>query len=225
MNSIASLVYSVYEFYRVEFIKQVKSQINTCINSDNSNELHTIYTCKYDNYVVHAEAIYFTRINDSVIFFIPTTILRLTLDNELLVTDAVYDYTGDLMFDYIYEDSSEIIYIDNLCDSNGRIFELYTFNNEELEQSKYIISNKIYPFDVIIPDVDEYTEMALDFLNERINSFKDQVDKSFELEEPIAELDENPYANDYYDGDISKKRRSSPITSRKSLGNRIDGSI
>ena len=58
----------------------------------------------------------------------------------------------------------------------------------------------------------------MDYLEVRIEKYKGQVDRSFELEEPVAGLDENPYANEFYDAEDGKYRRARPNERTRSLG-------
>ena len=55
------------------------------------------------------------------------------------------------------------------------------------------------PVESLLVDEDEMTQIAFDYLEKKIEYFKTKIDEAVDMDSPYVGIDENPYANEYYD--------------------------
>lgn len=213
-------VVSIYNFDRTEFIKEFKESFNEMIHNDVS-DVYTMYFSSYDDYKVTTEVIYFTIYDNVAIIFASKSALQLTVDDQLLVLDGDIVLPARLSIDTLTEtEPSELVYLGDICNYNGYVYEVYTINRVDTNyKANFMYANELLSCSSLKNDESELMDISLDFLNERIEKYKEQVDKSIELEEPAVGLDENPYSNDYYDNENEVKiRKTAPNTEPRQLG-------
>ena len=213
-------VVSIYNFDRTEFIKEFKESFNEMIYSD-ASDVYTMYFSSYDDYKVTTEVIYFSVYDNVAIIFASKSALQLTVDDQLLVLDGDIVIPDRLSIDNLAEtEPSELVYLGDVCNYIGSVYEVYTINRDTSNyKAHFLFNNELLSCNALKNDESELMDISLDFLNERIEKYKDQVEKSIELEEPAVGLDENPYSNDYYDNDEDVKiRKTAPNTEPRKLG-------
>ena len=213
-------IIAIYNFDRIEFIKEFKESFNNMLNSGLADS-YTMYFSSYDDYKVITEAIYFSIYAEVAIIFASKSVLQVNVDDQLLVLSGDIVLSDRLSVDYLTEpESSDLLYLGDICNSIGCVYEVYTVNKELTNyKAHFLYNNELLSCEYLKNDELELMDISLDFLNERIEKYKDQVDKSIELEEPVVGLDENPYANQYYDNDPEVKiRTKTPNAEPRQLG-------
>ena len=212
-----SEVVSIYNFDRTEFLKEFKESFNELINSGLS-DVYTMYFSSYDDYKVTTEVIYFSTHNDVAMIYASKTAMQVDVDDQLLVLNGDIVIKDTLSIDYLSD--SDVLYLGDICNSTGNVFEVYTINKAESNyKANFLYKNDLLYCECLKNDESELLDISLDFLSERIDKYRGDVQRSLELEEPAIGLDENPYSNDYYDNDTDVKiRKTAPLTEPKTLG-------
>lgn len=204
-----------------ELKKEFKDEFNQ-ITSEGKLGWYTFYFSSYNDYTIRTEFVHCYLYEDTVLFFINPCSMLMTLNNDLQVNQGELISNGDIFLRMFWDDTdtSDIVFLDDVCTKTGFFYGLFTFKYDNaLNSAIDHVSSGLLDIEHLVIDEDDLIDVSLDYLEERISKFEHQIDRSFEMEEPIAGMDENPFQNDYYDSEIfGRKRRSGPIESVRRIG-------
>jgi len=113
----------------------------------------------------------------------------------------------------------DILYLGDCCNMNGFFYSMYTLNkSEELNNAMNLIENELIDTNNLIIDDSELVDTSIDFFNDRINQYKSDINIAIEKEEPPMNIDENPFANGFFDNMNGDKRQTKPLNAPRRLG-------
>lgn len=189
--------------------KEFKSEFNKLIDIEKSEGLYTFYFSWYDNYKIKTELCYCLVTDKTAIFMWYTGSMVLELDPNLQVL------SGDILPESIRfgdtfsgDESSTLIYLDTLCNLYGDVFEIYTVKYDNpLRYANEQLDNAWLCIDELRVDEDDMMFVSLEYLDETIDTFHNKVEDAIESDSPYIGLDENPYANRYYDKEFKIKMK------------------
>lgn len=240
-------VHAFYNFDKIEFLNEFKVEFNKILDESSDNKGYRLYFSSYDDYKVTTEIVFCIVYAETVLFFVSPIKLVVNVDAQLLVTDGglVTDIDTETIFDQIndgntpseiyvntnsifdiFSDGSmpSIVYLNDCCNSYGYAFDIFTINKQSnIESAIKILDDELYNCDEFYIDENELMVVALDYLQERIELYKEEIENSIEAEEASVNLNDNPYANDYYDYDENNAtKRNSPMIKARTLTKGID---
>lgn len=203
----------------VELKKEFKEEFNR-LTVDGNNGLYTFMFSSYYEYVINTEIVYCIIFDDTALFFVTPYSTQLTLDNNLMVTGGDVTPSGNVFETMFAEgEESDVVHIGECCNSKGFAYGIYAFSYKKaLAAAINRVNNELYDPEMLYIDDQDMIDISMDYLEHRIERFHQQVERSFELEEAVAGLDENPYSNDFYDDDGRRAVRNAPLTKARPLG-------
>lgn len=208
----------VFHNSKKETIEILKEQILS-ISSDNQstreNSVHNYAFCRYDDYKVITEKMNVLTYPYTIIFLWSPVAVALFLDDKLQVNggdSGELKPEDSLMFDFI--DLPNIDYLGSIFNNKGELFEAFTVKDETPNiVAKRLFNNRLIPIDNISIEEDDLIHISMEFLKYQIEKFETQIEASLKSEdEPHPALNENPFANKYYDHDVI------PLEEKKPLG-------
>lgn len=213
-------------FYNDDIVNlklEFKSEFNRLVEEKNIG-LHTFIFSSYHEYIVNSEILHCMMYDDTVLFFVTPCNLYINLDHTLNVIGGGVNSNGntfELMF--VDGDTPDVVYIGECCNSKGFIYGIYTFTyKKSLDLAVTKVDSDAYNAEILVIDDQYIIDVSMDYIDHRIERFQEQVDRSFELDEPLAGLDENPYSNEFYDDDGRRISRTGPLTQSRKLGDYND---
>lgn len=220
------MIHEVVAFYNDdinELKKEFKDEFNE-ITKAGSLGWYTFYFSSYNDYTIRTEFVHCYLYEDTALFFVNPCSMLLLLNNDLQVDGGDINSNGDIFLRMFWndEESSDIVFLDDICTRRGAFYGVFSFKYEKaLNAAKNHFASGLLDIEHLELDEDDLTEISLDYLDERISKFEKQIDRSLELEEPIDGMDENPFQNDFYDVDVTgRKRRTGPIESSIRIGDK-----
>lgn len=213
--------HGIIAFYNDDLVEQkieFKNEFNR-LTEDGEEGLYTFLFSWYHEYTVTTEIVFCMIFEKTALFFVTPYAVKLSLDNNLMVSSGDIVPSGERFEKMFAEgENSPVTHIGECCNSHGYVYGIYAFGYERaLNAAINIVENEFYNSELLIIDDQDMIDISMDFLEYRINKYQEQVERSFELEEPIAGLDENPYANEFYDDDGRRMLRG-PMQQSRMLG-------
>lgn len=203
----------------VELKKEFKTEFNQ-LTEDGKEGLYTFIFSSYYEYTINTEIVYCMIFDDTALFFVTPYSTQLTLSNDLMVTGGDVTPSGNLFETLFAEGSdSDVVHIGECCNSYGFAYGIYAFSYKKaLNVAIDKVNNELYNAELLFIDDQDMIDISMDYLEIRIKRFEAQVETSFELEEAVAGLDENPYSNRFYDDDGRHAARHAPLITPRKLG-------
>lgn len=207
-----------------ESIKEFKEEvirISADSKNKNVNEVYSFSFSRYDDYKVITEKIYVLVYPYTIIFLWSPVALALFLDDQLQVNDGD---SGELKAeDSIlgkFDALPNIHYMGSIFNMRGELFEAFTIEDEiPQKNAENLFKNRLLKIDDISPEEDDIIHVSMEFLNYQIEKFKTQIEASLSSEdEPLPSIEENPFANEYYDRDILPREDKKPLGEPKPIG-------
>lgn len=166
--------------------------------------LYTFVFSRYFEYRVITEVLYSVVYKNTAIFLWPTSnSFVVDVDEKLNVLGGDYLTFKQDVYTEIGK-SPNIDYLSTIVSPMGNVFEAFTLkeplaNKYGKEIFENVFKQGYFNLDSIYITDDYMVELSLNYLEERILKFHDQVDKAIDTDDENAQLSENPYANRYYD--------------------------
>jgi hypothetical protein len=214
--------HNIISFYNddpVDLKKEFKDEFNR-LTEDGDEGLYTFLFSSYHEYTVNTEIVFCVIYEDTALFYVTPYSVQLNLDTNLMVTGGEVTPNGNLFETMFAEgEKSDVVHIGECCNSSGYVYGIYAFSYDKALKSAIAkVESERYNPEILVIDDQDMIDVSMDYLEQRIERFKEQVERSFELEEAVAGLDENPYSNEYYDDDGRRRARSGPMDSSRTLG-------
>lgn len=202
----------------LELKNEFKEEFNSLTDSQDEG-LYTFMFSSYHEYIITTEIVYCMVYEKTALFFVTPYAMQVRLDNNLMVTGGDVNPVGETFEAlFIDGDKSSLIHIGECCNSKGYTYGIYAFDyTDALNSAIEKVNNGDYSCEALVINDDLLLDVSIDYLDIRIQKFQEQVERSQELEEPIAGLDENPYANAYYDNE-GKAIQNRPLNQSERLG-------
>lgn len=199
----------------IKIFKEEIINISADSKNKNRNEIYNFAFCRYDDYKIKTEQMYVLVYPDTILFLWSPVALALFLSDQLLVNNGD---RGELQpEDSIiskFQELPNIHYIGSVFNMKGELFEAFTINDEIPKANAIrLFENDLLDVDEISPDIDDIIYVSMEYLNYQTEKFKAQIEDSIGSEDaPVPSIEENPFANQYYDHDIL------PIENKRKLG-------
>jgi hypothetical protein len=202
----------------VDLKTEFKNEFNR-LSVDGEEGLYTFFFSSYHEYVINTEIIFCIIYDNTALFFVTPYSMQLTLDNNLMVSGGDVTPTGNTFEKLFAEgDNSDVIHIGECCNSKGFSYGIYSFSYKKaLKDAINKVESEIYDAEILVIDDQDMIDISMDYLEHRIERFQQQIQRSFELEEAVAGLAENPYSNQFYDDD-RHRANSVPMIRPRKLG-------
>ena len=199
----------------MNILKEEIMSISSESKNTRTNSIHNYAFCRYHDYKVITEKMHVLIYPYTIIFLWSPVAVVLFLDNKLHVNggdSGELQPEDSLMFDFI--DLPNIDYLGTVFNNKGELFEAFTIKDKmPKDVAKRLFKNLSIRVDEISMKEDDLIHISMEFLTYQIEKFEAQIEASLSSEDaPHPALDENPFANKYYDHDIL------PIEEKKPLG-------
>jgi len=180
---------------------------------DKTSDFYTYSFSRYIDYKVYSETIYALVRSDTIMFLWSPLAMALFLDVGLKVTGGD---SGELLAeDSIISKFIElpnIEYIGMTGNMNGEIYEVFTIKDEiPNKKAKHLFDNGLINTVGLAISEDDTIHLSMEFLNYQIEKFNVQVEASLKSEDPVPGIEENPFANEYFDHDIIAQDEKRPL--------------
>lgn len=199
----------------IKIFKEEVVSISSTSMHKNRNEVYTYAFSRYDDYKVYTEKIYVMVYPNTIMFLWSPVAVALFLDDKLQVNggdSGELKPEDSLIFDFI--ESPNIDYLGSIFNNRGELFEAFTIKDKvPRNNAEKLFETRNISIDDISADEDDVIYVSMEFLKYQIEKFNTQIEASLGSEEdPHPSLDENPFANKYYDNDVI------PIEDKKPIG-------
>jgi len=206
-------LHEITAFYNDDFDelkKEFKIEFNRIIEDGDSEGLHPFYFCYYKDYQLHTELCYCMITPKTAVFLLSPCRLTLMLNEKFEVESG--DISPDsVVFEKLLSnsDDSDLVYIDSIYNRNGHGYFIYSLKyTKPKKELEYMVENEMIDIERINVNEDEMTEIALDYLEQKIEYFNNKIDEAIDLDSPYVGIDENPYANRFYDKEYNMRSHS-----------------
>jgi len=201
----------------IKLFKEEILRISAESKKTNRNEIHNFAFCRYNDYKVITEQMYVLVYPNTILFLWSPAALALFLDKQLQIDTENSGDRGELQpEDSIigkFQELPNIHYVGSVFNMKGELFEAFTINDTIPKKNAIrLFENDLLDIDNISPDIDDIIHVSMEFLNFQIEKFMLQIEDSVNSEDaPHPSIDENPFANLYYDHDIVQIENKKPI--------------
>jgi len=205
----------------IKIFKEEIMQISADSKNKNRNEIYSFAFCRYDDYKVITKKMYVLVYPYTIIFLWSPVALALFL-NDTLQVDGGDSGELEVQDSLIgnFNNLPNIHYLGSIFNMKGELFEAFTINDDiPKENAISLFENRLLDTDGVSPSDDDIIHVSMEFLKYQIEKFKLQIETSVSSEDgPVPSIEENPFANDYYDHDILPVEDKRPLGERKSFG-------
>lgn len=176
--------------------KEFKEEFNRIVDQDEYAGLHTFVFCAYEALNVYVEVVYAFLGKDTVVFFYDPIQLNMVLSASFEVSEFKFRNEQNVFLKAISDDLS---YIDMVSDNLANCFEMFTLNYEKTETSALrIYEDELFDVSNIKLDESDIVEIAVDYVNEKIAYYEEQVAKAIMTDDIPSNFEDNPFSNEYY---------------------------
>src|SRR5574343_341252 len=133
--------------------------------------------------------------------------------------DGIDDSNNPNIVDVVIIASNpDLVYLGDCCNEKGFYYRIYTLNKvDELAQAINILSDGTNDINNLIIDETELVDVSVDFFNEHMNQYKNEINTAIEKEELPTNIDENPFSNRLFDVERSVNQKE-PLKMSRRLG-------
>lgn len=210
---------SFYNDDMVALKTEFKNEFNR-LTTEGDEGVYPFIFSSYHEYVINTEIVFCIIYDETALFFVTPYAMQLTLNNNLMVSGGDVTPSGNIFETMFAEgDESDVVHIGECCNSKGFAYGIYAFSYKKaLQCAINKVESENYDAELLVIDDQDLIDISMDYLEHRIERFQQQIDRSFELEEAVAGLDENPYSNEFYDDDGRRRAKSAPLIQARKLG-------
>ena len=180
-----------------EFIGEFKE----LTSQENKEGFYTFFFSRYDNYKIITEVIYVIVYKDTALFFWPFLSMVLELDNELKIVDgSVLNIDNNIM--NALRETPNLEFLGFMPNDMGNCFDIFTLKDEKPKEiGTKIFKEGMINMNNIRVDETDFIDTSLQYLDYVIENFGNVVNKAMLQDEDDLQLNENPYADMYYNRD------------------------
>lgn len=170
---------------------------------EDEDGLHTVFFSRYNSYAIYTEVLYIMKYGTNLIFLEYPSVLKINLDHNLVPLNVETVLGSEIFVKMMYlNDNVEFLGI--IPDHMGNTMYSYCLNDGiSLDFSEYWLTNLVDQIDGIhVPEID-MAEISMNYLEIRIEKFKNSIQRVVNTGEVYEGIGENPFYDEFNDRETS----------------------
>lgn len=196
-----------------EIREEFTSEFNRMMEESEDNEgIHVFYFSRYKDYKVYTESLIAHIYSDTVIFYLYFGSMVLDLNEKMEVINGDIVPVNHLVLSALNDKTETLEHLGWVCTPQGHAFDGYSLKyNKPMLRAYEIFDKEHYNLDGLYIDENELIDISLMFLYDKIEKWEEDVNTSINQDQASTNIDDNPFANQFYDRSEEYRMRSDKI--------------
>jgi len=184
------------------------TEFNRMVDDEGVSGVHLFYFSRYKDYTIYTEQMVAHIYEDTVIFYLYCGSMMIQLDESMQIVTGDIVPSNHLVLSALHDENPIIDNIGWVCTPEGHSFEAYSLKFEKPLQRAYeMFDNEHYSLAGLDVLETELIDVSLMYLNQKIETWSEEINNSVEADHASATIDDNPFANKFYDREEAYQMR------------------
>lgn len=193
--------------------EQFTTEFNRMVDEEGVSGIHIFYFSRYKDYTIYTEQLVAHIYDDTVIFYLYSGSMLIQLDASMEITTGDIVPSNHLVLSSLYDDNPIMENVGWVCTPQGHSFEGFSLKFEKPLQRAYeIFDNENYYLSGLTVDEDEIIDVSLMFLKYKVSMWMQEINSSVTADQPTPTIDDNPFANKFYDREEDYQMRDDKMS-------------
>lgn len=166
---------------------------------EDKDGLYTVFFSRYNSYTIYTEVLYIIKYNNNLIFLEYLSVIKINLDQNLVPIDIQTVLGSEIFIKNMYlNDNVEFLGI--VTDHIGNTMYSFCLNDDvSINFGEYWLVNLLDQIDGIHVPEQDMLEVSINYLEIRIEKFKNSIQRVLNTGEVYEGIGENPFYDAFND--------------------------